>query len=115
MLSSIQSLLILLKGFFMQRYVRFLSSFSFAFLFFAAAPALGANRYMMLDNPIRMSFSGFASSMITVGDVNGDGVSDYLVGAYDYQVRYDPPINGSEHQGRVFVFSGKNGDILFNL
>jgi hypothetical protein len=70
---------------------------------------------MILDNPIRMSFGGFASAMTTVGDVDGDGVTDYLVGAYDYQVNYPPPINLSEHQGRAFVFSGKSGKLVFTL
>jgi hypothetical protein len=70
---------------------------------------------MMLDNPVRMTFAGFASSMTTVGDVDGDNVSDYLIGAYDFQVRYAPPVNLSEHEGRAFVFSGKSGKLLFTL
>jgi hypothetical protein len=99
----------------MQRSLRVLFVLSITLLFCRAFPVLGANRLMMLDNPIRMSFGGFASSMTTVGDVDGDGVTDYLVGAYDYQVRYDPPRNLSEHEGRAFVFSGKSGTLLFTL
>jgi hypothetical protein len=89
--------------------------FAVVLCFCRLSPVLGANRYMMLDNPIRMSFAGFASSMATVGDVDGDGVTDYLVGAYDYQIRYAPPVNLSEHEGRAFVFSGKSGQLLFTL
>jgi hypothetical protein len=63
----------------------------------------------MLDNPVRLPFSGFASSMALAGDVDGDGVSDYLIGAYDHRW------NDNEHQGRAFVFSGKNGKLLFTL
>ena len=43
-----------------------------------AGPA-GA-RVMILDNPIRQPFSGFASSMAVVGDLDGDGIADYVVG-----------------------------------
>jgi hypothetical protein len=72
-----------------------------------AGPA-GA-RVMILDNPIRQPFSGFASSMAVVGDLDGDGVADYVVGAYDQTV------NGNERQGRVFVFSGQSGKLLLTI
>jgi len=72
-----------------------------------AGPA-GA-RVMILDNPIRQPFSGFASSMAVVGDLDGDGVADYVVGAYDQTV------NRNEHQGRAFVFSGQSGKLLMTI
>src|SRR5215510_14509536 len=72
-----------------------------------AGPA-GA-RVMILDNPIRQPFSGFASSMAVVGDLDRDGVADYVVGAYDQTV------NGTERQGQVFVFSGQSGKLLLTI
>jgi len=72
-----------------------------------ARPAVA--RVMILDNPIRLPFSGFASAMAVAGDLDGDGVSDYLIGAYDQ------PVDKNDHQGRVFVFSGKEGKLLRTL
>ncbi|HXG20398.1 MAG TPA: integrin alpha [Methylomirabilota bacterium] len=99
----------------MPRYCQCLFSLTLALLLCRPVLTLAASRYMMLDNPMRMSFGGFASALATVGDIDGDGVTDYLIGAYDYQVRYDPPVNLSEHQGRAFVFSGQSGKLLFTL
>lgn len=89
--------------------------FLLVLLLVAITPITADAGMMILDNPIRMSFGGFASAMTTVDDVDGDGVTDYLVGAYDYQVKYPPPVNLSEHQGRAFVFSGKSGKLVFTL
>ena len=69
-----------------------------------SAPA--AARVMILDNPLRLPFSGFASAMAVVGDLDGDGVADYLIGAYDQ------PVESNDHQGRAFVFSGRDGKLL---
>lgn len=69
-----------------------------------AAPTL-----MILDNPVRIMFSGFASALAIIDDVDGDAIADYLVGAYDHRW------NGNDHQGRAFVFSGKSGQLLFPL
>ena len=43
--------------------------------------------------------SGFGSSLGTAGDVNGDGFSDVIVGAYLYD-------NGQSNEGRAFVYHG---------
>jgi hypothetical protein len=47
----------------------------------------------------------FGISVSTAGDVNGDGFSDVLVGAYFYD-------NGQTDEGRSFVYYGNEGDGL---
>ncbi len=51
----------------------------------------------------------FAYSVSGVGDINGDGFSDFVVGAS----RYGP--NGMTDAGSAFVFSGATGNQLFRL
>jgi hypothetical protein len=46
----------------------------------------------------------FAFSLVGMGDMDGDGVSDYAVGSIDGPVRY---------QGRVRVYSGNTGAQMF--
>jgi hypothetical protein len=41
----------------------------------------------------------FGASVATAGDVNGDGYSDVIVGAYDFD-------NGQSNEGRVFLYHG---------
>ncbi|MGE0683534.1 MAG: integrin alpha [Candidatus Binatia bacterium] len=96
-------------------YSLLVGALSLFLLLFRVPLALGASNLMILDNPERMTFGGFASAMTTIGDIDDDGVNDYLIGAYDYQVRYLSPTNLSEHQGRAFVFSGKTGKLVFTL
>jgi len=66
-------------------------------------------RTMILDNPQRSAFSAFGAALAVVGDVDGDHVSDYLVGAYDNRWEQN------DRQGRAFVYSGKSGKLLFTL
>lgn len=85
---------------------------------FCGLSAQAVARVMILDNPIRLPFSGFASSMTVAGDLDGDGVSDYVIGAYDQPVNTaasDQPVNNNNHQGRVFVFSGQSGKLLMTI
>ena len=50
---------------------------------------------------------GFGSSASGVGDQNGDGRADVMVGA--------PGNNPSQGAGRAYVFSGKDGALLLKL
>ena len=47
-------------------------------------------------------FAHFGYSIDTAGDVNGDGYSDVIVGAPDYD-------NGEEEEGRAYVYYGSPG------
>ena len=64
-----------------------------------------------LTGSVIRSFTGenpgdqFGDSVSTVGDITGDGTSDLIIGA--------PRGNASE--GAAQVFSGSNGDLLFDL
>ena len=81
----------------------------FALLLSWSLPARAASSLLILDNPLRLPFTGFASSLAVVGDLDGDGVADYLVGAYEHY--WQENLN----QGRAFVFSGQSGKLLFPL
>ncbi len=49
----------------------------------------------------------FGCSVSTAGDVNGDGYSDVIVGAYQYD-------NGQTDEGRAFVYHGSAGGLSSN-
>ncbi len=72
-------------------------------------PAWAGPEIRILDTPNRLLFSGFSSALATLGDVNGDAVPDYIVGAYE-QI-WDE----NNHQGRAFIFDGQTGDLLLEL
>ncbi len=50
----------------------------------------------------------FGVSVSGAGDVNGDGKSDFIVGAYR-----DDPAGGGTDAGSAFVFSGADGSLLY--
>ncbi|MGE0683177.1 MAG: integrin alpha, partial [Candidatus Binatia bacterium] len=64
---------------------------------------------VLLEHPQQLSFTGFASSLTTVGDLDGDNIPDYVVGAYQHFW------NSNLKQGRAFVFSGRDGQLLQTL
>lgn len=61
-----------------------------------------------LNNPTPNAAS-FGYKAANVGDVNGDGLPDFLVGAHSQTV------NGNNLQGQAYVFSGSDGRLLHTL
>ena len=51
----------------------------------------------------------FGRSVSGVGDVNGDGKADFIVGAY-----HDDPAGGGINAGSAYVFSGADGSVLYH-
>ncbi|MGH8575567.1 MAG: FG-GAP-like repeat-containing protein [Gammaproteobacteria bacterium] len=62
-----------------------------------------------LDNPTPQADARFAEAVAGIGDVNGDGVTDLLVGAPQQFLA------GNINQGRAFVFSGADRSLLLTL
>jgi hypothetical protein len=61
-----------------------------------------------------LKFGGeFGSSLAAVTDVNGDGVTDVLVGVPHHNVETDD--EDLVNAGRAFLFSGKDGSLLFTF
>ena len=61
-----------------------------------------------------LKFGGeFGSSIAAVADVNGDGVSDVLIGVPHHNVQTDD--EDLVNAGRAFLFSGKDGGLLFTF
>ena len=50
----------------------------------------------------------FGASVAVIGDVTGDGVADFMVGAPHYS-------GAAHHAGRVYVYSGATGDLLLTV
>ncbi|MSQ47592.1 MAG: hypothetical protein EXR78_04255 [Deltaproteobacteria bacterium] len=88
---------------------RLIASTLFVLYAVALSPGRADARTMFLDNPIRLPFSGFASSLALVGDVDSDGTADFLVGAYNHRWA------NNDRQGRAFVFSGATGKLLYTI
>ncbi len=106
--------------------LRFLVGISLVVLVLSSLSAWAGPRVKVLDNPIRMRFSSFSTSLAVLGDVTGDGIPDYLVGAYDQpyakegMTGMELGVGGSkkagknvDHQGRAFVFDGQTAKLLY--
>ena len=74
-----------------------------AFVYHGSATGLSLSSAWTAESDQATAFFGF--SVGTAGDVNGDGFSDVIVGAWLYD-------NGSSDEGRAFVYYGNDGDGL---
>ena len=64
-----------------------------------------AGAYARRLDPLNQIGAAFGWSVSGAGDVNGDGYSDVIVGAYSYD-------NGQLQEGGAFVYHGNNGGAL---
>ncbi len=77
------------------------------FLWYASVQA--DPRVMHIDHPAKLPLTGFASAFDVADDVNADGTPDYVIGAYQHRV------DNNDRQGRVFVYSGRSGLLLYTI
>jgi Ca2+-binding RTX toxin-like protein len=63
----------------------------------------------VVNNPTPRAEAGFGTSVAGVGDVNGDGKTDFLVGAPGQTA------DGNARQGRAFVLSGADRSLLYRV
>ena len=59
-----------------------------------------------IENPSAQQNSGFANHIVSVPDVNNDGVADIAIGAGK------DPISGQTYKGKVYIYSGANRALL---
>ncbi|MFZ5946778.1 MAG: FG-GAP-like repeat-containing protein [Stygiobacter sp.] len=73
-----------------------------AFVYYGSSSGLSKTANWTAES--NQDYAGFGFSVSTAGDVNGDGYSDVIVGAY----RYD---NGETDEGRAFVYHGSSSGL----
>ena len=73
-----------------------------AFVYYGSALGLSATANWTAESNQESAF--FGHSVSTAGDVNGDGYSDVIVGAYAYN-------NGQSVEGRAFVYHGSSSGL----
>ncbi len=73
-----------------------------AFLFLGSSSGLSTTAAWTAES--NQAHSQYAYSVATAGDVNGDGHSDVLVGAYDYD-------NGETGEGKAWLFLGTDSGL----
>jgi hypothetical protein len=70
-----------------------------AFLYAGSADGIDAARPRLLDNPSGQPAAQFSQAVAGVGDLNGDGYADVVIGAPQYE-------NPEEAEGTVFLYYG---------
>lgn len=78
-----------------------------AFVYHGSATGLSTTPNNTPDDA-DLAFANFGYSVASAGDVNGDGYSDVIIGAYGYN---DAGNNG---EGRAYVYHGSSGGVLAN-
>ncbi|MGC4103805.1 FG-GAP-like repeat-containing protein [Ferruginibacter sp.] len=73
-----------------------------AFIYHGSATGISTTAAVMLESNQVSAYMGYAVS--TAGDVNGDGYSDVIVGAYYYD-------NGNTDEGVAFIYHGSSTGI----
>ena len=73
-----------------------------AYVFYGSATGLSFTPGWIVESD--QAYASFGRSVATAGDVNGDGYSDVIVGAYVFD-------GGQEDEGRVFVYHGSAGGL----
>lgn len=75
---------------------------SHAYVYLGSKSGLRAAPVSTLTDPVPASGNGFGASAAGVGDVNGDGYADALIGAY----------STGQHQGRAYLYLGSAHGLL---
>jgi hypothetical protein len=73
-----------------------------AFVYHGSVTGLGASPVWTAEGD--QAFASFGFPVATAGDVNGDGYSDAIVGAWGYE-------SGQTDEGRAFVYHGSAGGL----
>jgi hypothetical protein len=94
------------SGMSVREFIRFES---FALIFSLVLGAQTANAALIFDHPNPQAGANFGTAIAEVGDVNGDGTPDLLIGAPLQDVE------GSTDQGQAYVISGADGTLLLTL
>lgn len=67
------------------------------------------NLLISIDSPNPVADGHFGASVAVVGDTNGDGVDDFMVGAPGEST------SAGSKSGRAYLFSGSNGQLLHSF
>jgi len=73
-----------------------------AFIYHGSASGISTTASTTLEE--NQAYSGFGQGVSSAGDVNGDGYSDVIVGAYFYE-------NGQSNEGVAFIYHGASSGI----